>query len=260
MGAQGQIATSRQAGTSTEKPTLTGAVSYTGNRDLMDDDSGKMGHRLGVSLEFQKFSPWVLSLGTGVYYYSIENDIPTESGNPSIEDTDLTLGYSRQISARNTWNLGLTATLPTSEESKFEQYVGLAGLSNSLNTKINSWLDLTNELDLVYIANTLEYSPTTNQKNVSTFASYALGVRVALTKALKFSLRTGLKISNYIHSDPEDSTLSTATWSAGLGYTFRSFTVGLSYKNGSYDDQEPLRYFALDQYRQKVGLAVTYVF
>jgi hypothetical protein len=236
------------------------SLGYSVSTNLLKQDAEKYSHYLTLGLSYIEWKPWSLGISTGVAYYSIGSDIPAKNDNPSVDDVDLSIERSFEINSINSLNSSFDWTFPTSTESQYEQYNGIGVLSNQLVTELGKYFALVNSLELGYIAQTNQFSPTSNEINVSHFAGYMIGLIAKIGAGFSLSATTGIKASTYTDGTSSLEKSKAGTWTLGLSYKYKKFGAGLRFVNGNYDDEGPARYFAQDIYNQKVAGKISYEF
>lgn len=236
------------------------SLAYGTKTDLLYPEKNSFAHRIALGVSYQAYSPWIYSLGTGVIYKSVGQDIPLKSDNPAIEDLEVSVSREFKLNENNKYGFALAWTLPTSQDAQYEQYNGIGVISNGLETRLGQYFILSNSLDLGYMAQTNEFSPTSNERNVTAFGIYNLAMAAKPIQNLSLGMWVGAKISQFTDNTWSLNQTQAGTWGLFASYKIKSLGLGLSYSNGNYEDEGPSRFLALNNYRQIVSGSISYEF
>ena len=235
-------------------------LGYSVSSNMLRSEAASASHKLTFQAAYLGLDPWTFGLGTLFAYKSVGQDIPTSKDNPAFDDLSASVDRSFKLSANNTLVFAFEWSFPTSPEAQYEQYNGIGVISNSLSTQLGKYFSIGNSLSLGYIAQTNEFSPTSNERNVTSFAIYNLRLAVSPLQNFKFGAILGTKVSNYTDNTSSLERSNVGTWSLFASYKYKNLGLGLRYINGNYEDEGPARYLAFDQYKQVLGASISYEF
>ncbi|GEM_PF-4544413 len=197
------------------------------------------------------------SIGTqmGVSYYAIGNNIPKEEGNPRWDD--ISLGWSQDLGEINNLKLShsVGAFAPTSYDSQFEGIK--TGLSYSLGASHKFYfINFSHGLSAAYTQHTYDYSPTTNRKNSAWSNSYTFSVGIPYKINKDFGVGISQNVANRSAFDNEYILVTSTLIYAGV--KLGKANISLNYLMGSYDENQTMRFFYVNEWKQKVNLGVSY--
>lgn len=232
---------------------------YRLSTDLLDKSSPRIfKHILGGSFEYTLKNEWTAYIqlsGQGISTGSEWQNTPADRW----QLLDTTLGVSIPFSIQTQpFFLGAFTDIPHSEESRYEGYKNVSGLS--LNTFFPFWQKLVfiPVVSHVRVFSDFSYSPTTKSATVGSISTLSL----QLSGSLGAGFGTGVRGAStfYEFSDHVGNT----QFSSALFLSHTSFAgklnVNLSFMNGSYPDQTLTDLWFLDMYKRVVVLTVNGTF
>lgn len=230
-------------------------LAYSSVTNMNDSSEGKLlTHSLGVEAGWALTPKIVASLTVGGTYQSISNEIIQEDKS-FMTDTYLGLAGKLKLADRHALDIQAGVFMPTSEDSQYEghrgRYIGLL----RTRSKFASWYALSNKLSGQYIANSYNYSPTTDELNKQSLADYGLD-NVFTAGNFFLSIGAGARITTYIDGMSELSYFNISK----IGYRGEKLSGVLAYMNGSYRDDQTLQPLFFDRYKKLFELALVYAF
>jgi hypothetical protein len=224
--------------------------------DLADADGDRQyTHGISFSGAYEIDKTKSVGVGSGVSYYSISNNIPKEEGNPKWDDISLSLSHSLGEINNLKLSHSVSTFAPTSYDS---QYEGIkTGLSYGLSLAHQLYfIKFGHNLSVNYTQHEFDYSPTTNRKNSPWSNSYTVSVSSSYKFNKSFSLGASQNASNRSAFDNQyilvTSTLLYAGWNVG------GVKISANYKVGSYDDNDSIRFFYVNEWKQSVNVGLSY--
>lgn len=196
-----------------------------------------------------------IGIQSGLSYYSVDNTITKEEGNPKWDDLSVSYSGDLREIRKIKFSHSVSTFAPTSYDS---QYEGIkSGLSYGISASHNIYfLNIGHNLSANYTWHTFDYSPTTGRLNSPWTNSYTLSLGAPYRVNKQFSLGVSENISNRSSFD-NDYFLVTSTLLYG-SWSFDKLKVSLNYVVGSYDENKTFRYFYVNEWEQKVSLGLSY--
>lgn len=189
---------------------------------------------------------------TSYRFISLNNDIVDKKYSiDGLSDTSISVSLLELV--------GISGSLPTSEESQFEGIKGSIGLGAGYQHELSvTSVSLTHSLGYEYVFNTYSFSPISGAATREMSMSYSLGASLDLfsSSALNFSFGAQTVKLN----DGSIEIGSSVNSNVGLGYSYKyqSFNLGISYSSGDFLDDKLQNNWFLNQYQQIVSLRLGY--
>lgn len=211
-------------------------------------------HSLGLGAQYKLNSKLSTSVGTGLRWKAIGNNIENKESNPAWEDLDIGLSYSNRFHNDTKYSLSVTDSLPTGYESRTEgvrnTFTGSGSLSHSF---FSDKLSVSGSAGATHILQTYDYSVTTGESNPDSVyqMSFAMGYRIL--EGLSLSAKYALSSFHMINGE---SNLARNQTSITASYSYWKVNGFLSYSVGNYDKSDGYRLLYVDDMRQMVTVGV----
>ena len=234
-------------------------VFYSAEFDGAEEEKS-MDHTIGFSLTYSLNPNWSIFSEIGISQQTIGNKFFKENTNNNYHRlSDLSLGLAFSTSVSHDFFKKLSSvfilTLPTSEQSQFENKLFAVHTTGGFTTPFWNNFSLSNKLSVSYVQNQNLFS-TDNHLNKDFMVSNKLSLSLNYFRFIKITAGARLDTLRSLDNSWEPNFgnfISASGKVASLG-------IALSLRNNSFSDDRHFNFFFYNKYEKLYSLDVSYVF
>lgn len=211
--------------------------------------------KLSMSGAYKFDDRFSLGLQSELSYYAQDNNIPKEEGNPKWDDVCLSGNHILGEYQNVKFDHGASIFAPTSYDTQYEGIKTGLGYGLSANHEFYI-IRLEHKLSVNYTVHSFEYSPTTRRRNSPWTNSYNFNIGIPYKINQQFLIGLSEKVESRSSFD-NDYFLVSSTLVYG-SMSWKKAKVSLNYIIGSYDQNDSIRYFYVNDWQQKISLGLSY--
>ncbi len=209
----------------------------------------------GINGAYKLNDKFGIGLQTGLKYFAVDGNLPKEEGNPHWEDISISLSQELGIFKKIKLSHSVSTFAPTSYDSQYE------GIKTGLSYDVSAmheiyFLHVRHMISANYTMYSFEYSPTTGRRNSVWSNNYEIKVGLPF-KIDKFAT-IGISENGSVRSAFDNEYfLTTSTLLYGEVKSGK-LRMSLNYLIGSYDENQSIRYFYVNEWQQKISAGLSY--